>query len=252
MKIVEKRIEDLDIFEKDAFERAGLAILTVAEHILAQSNTRFILLPESRGLARMVNLLQWQAGDHVEYLDGEGVFSDQVVHMAIHQALDREQGSATPHHMLFAEVLASASDMYLAGRLIQAGEETDFLADTLESLGSYYEMYAASPDQLTAFLQRLSDTPWETMVSLVDYLYTFCCPFLEKDRSIEHLSIPRSMEDHMFYPLVHHYNVTNWLLTINATFPKSSGQVPNLDMARNLLLSNEVSFLETLKRWGSD
>ena len=210
-----RRLEELEIAEADAFDRAGIDLLASCQGLL--KNLSIVCLPEGRGLARLVNLLQWDVGQQREYLDGDIVAADQVVHFALHQIWDKKIGSAHPHTMLFAECMASASDLYLLGRLSQAGEETDFLMDTLESFGSYYEMYGTE-EQLEELVTRIVEAPFETMIEAAAYLYHLGCRLLEPSTDMGALL---EFQDHLMYPLAHHYNISNWILTIRNRLPQN-------------------------------
>ena len=210
---------DLDIYERDAYQRAGIELLNPVIDLLAQERVRAISFPRGRGIARLLNLLQWEADGGLEFIDGQGTHADQLIHLGLHRLCDHKLGSADPGAMLYAECLASASDIYLLGKLSLAGEETDFLADTLESFSSYYELYSHHESHLEQLLSQLQNNPYTTMLAVADYLFQFCLCLLYPT-NIE--AVGRELEtmaDHVYQPLVHHYNTANWILTIRSKHP---------------------------------
>ena len=115
--------------------------------------------------------------------------------------------------------LASAVDVYAVGKLSQAGEETDFLHDSLESFGYYYDQYAAREHHLQDLMAAILAFPFETMIKLARFLYGFGRLLLDEKIRPSSLAAMLPLENDMFYPLVHHYQMTNWILTFSARSP---------------------------------
>ncbi len=232
---------ELEIFEKAEFEQAGIKLLSLCLELL--KDHQIVLLPNSNGIARLVNLLHWDVSQNLEYVDGEGVYADQVVHFAVHHVMARHEACHNPKGMLFAECLASAADAYLAGKLSQAGLESDFLHDTLESFGSYYDMYTEDEGQMERQLAALLANPFEAMTALATYLYQFGSALLAPQPDFEALN---RLQAHMSYPLAHHYNISNWILTIRAAYPgQNEAGDPKELMA--LFCRSEAGFLDQFK-----
>lgn len=206
-------LPELTILERDAFIRAGIDLLILSEAVVEHDNLRFHCLPKRAGQARLVNLLAWQLGDGVEVLDGAAIHADQVVHIATHRVMNGQLGHTDPFAMLAGEAVASASDIYLLGCLAAAGEETDFLADTLESFAMYCELY--SPDGEQALERLLIDVrhqPFQTMAHLAQYLFASCTDLWCAHALENTIQAVSALADHPYYPLIHHYNATNWVL----------------------------------------
>jgi len=210
-------IDGVFVREADAFRRAGIDLLDRAMALLRRDNLRLTLLPQGRGLARLLNLTHWSAAARREWVDGEDVCADQVIHFATHRLCDERLGSADPRAALFAECVASAMDLYLCGKLARAGEETEFLTETLESYGYYYEIYAGAEGDFERLLTAMQGSPWAAAKALADYLYAVAAPLLTADTGGETaLAELTPMTDDHRWPLVHHYHVANWVLFIRA------------------------------------
>lgn len=236
MKTTRCKLSDLDILEEAAFDRAGLTLLEPCLELL--SDLDVVCFPKGRGLGRLVNLLQWQVDQQLEYLDGDAVAADQVVHFALHHLWHRRIGSDHPFDLLFAECMASASDLYLLGKLSNGGEETDFLVDTLDSFGSYYEIYS-SESRLEKLVARILENPYQTMSAAVDYLFRLGVALLSPQINLEALA---RFQDDLLYPLAHHYNISNWILTIRNRFPGSPDARELLPMLA-LIPADEAAFI---------
>ena len=249
MNLIETQLEDLEVYEAETYRKANIKLLDYAHLLLSQMQTKAILFADSKGIARIANLLLWEAGKGQEFIDGHGIYADQLIHSAIHQLLEHVLGSKHPLNMLFAECLASASDIYLLGKLSQAGQETDFLHDTLESYGSYYELYAHQDEDFVTTLNAIRRKPFETMIALADYLFEFCEPLLYP-QTVRDSTLPLVMAERChFYPLVHHYNISNWILTIRGKHAKPPSAPPAaLDAIRALFCDSEAQFLKCMEQ----
>ncbi|CAM2009866.1 hypothetical protein [Acanthopleuribacter pedis] len=246
--MVQKRtLDQIDIYDHDLYKNLNLPLIDLAIDIVARNNTRFTVFPNSKGIARIINLLEWQAHAYHEYLDGDGIFVDQIVHIALHQAVDTLTGGRHPEGALLAEAFASASDLYLLGNIAKTGEETDFVVDTMESLGSYYEMYADGETGLNALLEQLLADPFQTMINVADYLMQFCQPLLYSGSVPEITDEIQRLEQNGFYPLVHHYNTTNWILTIRSQYPQWYPDPVGVGTIKKRLSQSETHFLGCIR-----
>lgn len=233
---------DVPIYEYETYQDAGVDLLVHSLALLDKRQVKLRVIPQGRGTARLLNLLQWELQAAIEYVDGDGPLADQVIHAAMHHFSDALFGSDTPEEMLFGECIASAVDFYLLGKLIQAGIENDFLFDTIESLESYYEQYSEST-HLVKILQDVAEHPFKTFMNISEKLFDWVAPLL-------HAKTPESVEENLlaaqdspYWPLIHHYNVGNWVLTLRARFPNSTTQSFDSFKAFKALGENEADFL---------
>jgi hypothetical protein len=214
MTLIERGIDGIDILEREIYTKAEIDLLRLSLKMLA--NHRFAVIAEGRGMARLLNLLCWDAASGTEFLDDQEMPADQAIHMAIHQVIERDLGSTTPEHMLLAETIASASDLYLLGKLAKAGEETAFVTETMESFSFYYETYAAKAEHLETLLQAVLTSPFMAMSQVADFLFETGLLLFQPLSNAEAL---RACTAHAFYPLIHHYNITNWIMAIRERHP---------------------------------
>lgn len=238
-----RSIQDVPIHEREIFAGAGVELVEICLRYLSRNNLMLWVMPEGRGSARLLNLLQWNAHEALEYVDGDGPFADQVVHYALHMLLDRRYGSDHPQAMLFAEAVASAADFYLLGKLISAGVDCDFVADSLDSFGSYYAQYG-DEDFLETLLQRCSFHPWRTMGEVARYLFDSVVPLITIEDPAKAGTFLLGLQDDPLYPLLHHYHITNWVLTLRNRFPGAQDRAFDAAAAFRGLFSNEDRFLE--------
>ncbi|MDJ0842186.1 MAG: hypothetical protein QNK37_37140 [Acidobacteriota bacterium] len=238
---------DCEVSDRKDFEKAGIQLFQHCYDLLAAKGLRVVAFKAGHGRARLANLLSWQVDECLEYLDGDDLTTDQVVHFGLHQFAHHRLGSKHPHAVLFAETLASSADIYLLGKLAQAGMEPDFIHETLESFGFYYETYGDDAGHMEQLLSDLTTDPFGAMVTVGNYLFNFCTPLLYPASSDEPANILAVLQPHAYYPLVHHYNVTNWVLAIRAQFPEPMGSNPGLEAFRADVLQDETGFLQTIE-----
>lgn len=237
-------LKDVPIYEQDVFQRAGIEILDCCLKLLLAKDLKMVLLPEGRGVGRLLNLLQWDVGEALEYVDGDGPLADQVIHYGMHHLVDDLIGHDGAEKMLLAETIASAADFYLLGQLIRSGEECDFLLDMVESLGSYYEQYS-NEDCLEALFERCAADPFATFAQVVLFLYETVEPllYLEDPQAVTRGLL--AVQDNELYPVLHHYNIGNWVLTLRARFPQRGAEWNGKDLLDKWFAS-ETSFLALL------
>lgn len=246
--MVQKRtLDQIEIYDRAVYEGLGFPLVDLAVAIVVRNGTRFTVFPDSKGIARIINLLEWQSHAYHEFLDGDGIFFDQVVHIAMHQTVDALTGGRHPEGALLAEAFASASDLYLLGKIAQTGEETDFVVETMESLGSYYEMYADGETGLSALVEQILADPFKTMVAVADYLMQFCQPLLYTGSIPEITDEIQRLEQNLYYPLVHHYNTTNWILTIRGQYPQWYPDPVGVGKIKKRLSQSESHFLGSIR-----
>lgn len=222
MSLEQTPFHDLPVLEADSFERANVEALGLLCDWLRDRDLKFTLFPDSRGRARLLNLMDWNVQSGHEYLDGDAIFADQVLHVGLHHAVDAclEKSAAA---MLFAEALASASDLYALGMLSKAGEETDFVADTMESFAAFYEMYGEE-QQLERLLKRTTRDPYKAMLEVCNFLYDTLLPMLYPAQAHTAIEVLAKAETSDLYPLLHHFNTSNWVFLIRRAFDQLSGE----------------------------
>lgn len=209
-------LQQLTILEADAFEAADITLLDTCKTRIA-GETRFCLTESDPGPARLMNLIAWEADAGIEFLDEESVFADQIVHMGLHHWVHEETGSRSAADVLFGEALASGVDLYLVGKLAAAGEETEFLSDTLASFADFFEMYTGETASLEALVEDAVEDPFQTMLLLVRFLYQAGSAMLCSDIE-QGITQLKSALAGPLGPLAHHYNLANWVLHIRGRF----------------------------------
>lgn len=246
--MAELSIDRLPIVETDNYRRADIRLLECSIELLRAHRVAFVAMENGNGLARLVNLLFWRAGERREYVDGSALYADQVIHLALHQLVDTLVSRSHPRGSLFAECLASASDVYLLGKLMGGGEETDFLRDTLASFGTYYEMYAHGEGDLERIIRQLRDDPFAAMTGLASFLEFFCLTLLESDTGEEARQKLLPLTTHRFYPLVHHYHTANWVLSLRNRFTGAAPPPADLERLRARIQDGEEAFLSLFEQ----
>ncbi len=131
-------LDDLGIEDERSFSHVGL--YDELKQRLRRDGYRFRAPAPGRELswdrALFYNLTFWQAGDQGDVLVADRVPADVVVHVGWHHVARAALGeaAASADGMFLGEAIASASDLYLVGRLLGHATEAEFLATQVPAM----------------------------------------------------------------------------------------------------------------------
>lgn len=206
-------LDQITIHDRDIYERIGIRWLPIAERVMHRSGVKARVLNGPPGIARFLNLVTWRPDGELEYLDNQVLPGDQLIHAAWHQCIHQKFGAEYVGCRLLGEVLASSSDLYLLGCMAKAGEECDFVQDTLESFNFYYDTYGDLAI-LEKLLEHMLENPYAQMLQLARFLYEFVAYLVFENRTPAIEAGLKTLSKNDFYPLVHHYHLPNWVVTL--------------------------------------
>jgi len=240
-------IAEITLEDRAEYAAAGLdGLVAAAVKLLAAAGVELGLMPAGKGSARLANLLAWRVEDGLELIDDLVCPCDQVIHMAAHQWMDSELGHDDPHGVLTAEAVASAVDFWLLGRLADAGREPDFIAETLESFTFYFERYGGGDRALEALLETVLAEPWTATSRLVRYLSETGSRLLYPTGPERLITDVGDLVGDDLYPLLHHYNMGQWIAAMRARFPEP--RAPRDRVRRFQLPETEEAMIAALER----
>jgi len=222
-------LHKLPIEDASFYRQAGITLLDWATAVLRRHSVQANILNAAPGLARLLNLVAWHPDHQMEYLDQAQTTGDLVIHVALHQAIHEYFKDDATEFRIAGEALASASDIYLVGLFAQAGLEPSFLSESLESYSFYYETYG-SLQELETLLTEWMANPYQSMLQLARYLYQFTRELLLGQNTLARI---KPFSSSRYYPLVHHYHLTNWVLMLG----KNQRQTPENNQAVESLFS---------------
>ncbi len=217
-------LDDLNIDDEKSFRHVGL--YQDLKQVLRQSNHRFRIPAEgsttSWDRVLFLNLTFWSGQDPSDVLTEASIPADVIAHVAWHhvisQRLSKEAPMGRPSAvaLLFAESIASAFDLYLVGRLLNHASDSDFITSQVPIMGEVAEAAGLSEDDFTALLNEIARQPeraFEDLRSLLMDVVTALLPCPTADEAQLALECFRG---HRFEPLLHHFQLSNWILYARA------------------------------------
>jgi len=218
-------LDDLTIDDRSSF--TGVAIYGRLEEILRRSAQRF-RIPERGGSlswdrALFLNLTYWNEDEGADVLCDGHIPADVVAHVAWHEVVRRELArrrsspSAPSASALFlAESIASAFDLYLVGRLLERAPESDFVT-TQVPLMAECAAEAGLPDAgFSALLEEVVRDPERAFEDLRALLFDAATALVGCTGVGEAQAVLEGLAGRRFAPLLHHYQLSNWILYARA------------------------------------
>jgi hypothetical protein len=193
------------------------------KQVLESSGHRF-RIPANRARASwdrvlFLNLTYWSGAEGADVLADEHVPADVVAHVAWHHVVGRQlaaAGSAGAAAMLFSEAVASAFDLYLVGRLLNLAPQSDFIATQVPQMAEAAEEAGLSESGFAGLLEQVSADPEAAFEDLRRLLFDVATALLAcRDAEEAQLALER-FAAHRFEPLLHHFQLSNWILYARA------------------------------------
>jgi len=226
MKLHKVRLEELSIDDERSFRHVELYGELKAS--LIKSGYEF-LVPEpgqtmSWDHALFLNLTFFAPDAPSDVLTDRVIPADVVAHVAWHHAAMLKFGSATTdaHEQLLAEAVASAFDLYLVGRLLGHAPDSAFLETQVPAMGEVASAAGADDAWFENMLESVSDGPERAFEDLRTLLYECAAALLDVQGAEAAQMALQPWSSHRFFPLLHHYELSNWLLATRGR-PRGSG-----------------------------
>jgi hypothetical protein len=222
-KLPSVRFSDLSIDDEASFSHVGLYV--DLRRILSQSDHRFVVL---RGNVRratweralFLNLTFWHAAEPVDVLVEEHIAADVVAHVAWHWlaakhlAVDSKPLSAEA--LLLSEAIASAFDMYLVGRLLGHRPDAEFLQTQVPAMADAAEGAGMSDADFEKMLETVAEDPERAFEDLRALLFDAATALYGCADVVAAAAALEALEGRRFAALLHHYEISNWVLYARA------------------------------------
>jgi len=217
-------LDDLIIDDDEAF--AALPLYEGLKRTLRASGHRFLV--PSGGAATswdrtlFLNLTFWSAEEGTDVLCDDHIPADVVAHAAWHHVVGRElersagRGSRSAAGLFLAESIASAFDLYLVGRLLSSAPDTDFIATQVPIMQEAAAEAGLSGPGFQTMLQDVCADPERAFEDLRALLFDVTTALAECHEAVEASRALERYEGHRFAPLLHHYQLSNWILYARA------------------------------------
>jgi hypothetical protein len=209
-----KKLADLVIDDEISFRHVGLYAELKA--VLKKSGYEFRALTSHRwDRALFLNLTFWAGQGDI--LPSPRLPADVVAHAAWHWLAARELGPAmSPAALFLGESIASAFDLYLVGRLLGHAPRSQFLETQVPALAEAAEHAGLEGDAFEAMLAAIAADPERAFEDLRQLLFdatTTLYACTDAEQAEAHLS---RWDGHRFGTLLHHYELSNWVLYARA------------------------------------
>lgn len=184
--------------------------------VLKKHEYRFRVAPEPATWDRVVflNLTFWSAAEEGDLLVIDHVAADVVAHVGWHHLAARALGAKSADAMFFGEAIASAFDLYLIGRALGHAPDCELLATQVPAMADVAE--AAGFDDFEGELERIANAPEAAFEELRALLFDVTTALLPVTTIDEAATTLARFEGRRFAYLLHHYEVSNWLLYARA------------------------------------
>jgi len=210
-----KTLGDLVIDDEASFRHVGL--YAELKDVLRKAKYEFRILPEARwDRALILNLTFW-GGQGGDVLPEPRLPADVVAHAAWHWLAARELGPRlSASAMFFGEAIASAFDLYLVGRLLGHAPHSQFLATQVPALADAAEGAGLAEEAFEAMLAAIASDPERAFEELRQLLFDATSALhacADSDAAEAALAL---FDAHRFGALLHHYELSNWVLYARA------------------------------------
>lgn len=243
MPMREASLDELTIDDEAAFDE--VALYPRLKQALRESGHRFLLpatgTETSWDRALFLNLTFWSAEEGVDVLCEARLPADVVAHAAWHhvvsRSLAREAGGAgapSAAGLFFAESIASAFDLYLVGSLLRAAPDTDFITTQVPIMHEAATEAGLSDAAFRALLDGVCEDPARAFEELRALLFDATTALFACADARAAAAALDGYAGHRFAPLLHHYQLSNWILFARAYAdggPERAAAVRRIDEA---------------------
>ena len=212
-------IDALTIEDEASFRHVGL--YGELKNVLRTAKYRFRVLPKAMAgrwdRALFLNLTFWGANDGGDVLVEDVIPADVVAHVAWHhlaaRALTQQPGAPLSSADLFlGEAIASAFDVYLVGRLLGHSPDSSFLASQVPAMADSASEAHLSEDAFDQLLHGIANDPERAFEDLRQLLFDATTALAACTAADDALATLSRFDAHRFAPLLHHYELSNWVL----------------------------------------
>jgi hypothetical protein len=219
-----RTVDDLHVDDERSFEH--IALYGELKRVLREDGFRFHVPAPGSADARwdrvvFLNLTFWSAAQPVELLVDDHLAPDVLMHVAWHhltrRALFAESGQRpSPAALFLGESIASAFDLYLVGRLLGRAPDAEFLATQVPAMADVCESAGVSESAFEAMLESIAADPDRAFEELRELLFDAATTLVTCGHLPAAAEAMEAFDTHRFAPLLHHYELSNWILYARA------------------------------------
>ncbi len=222
MILTNRTLDELAIDDEASFRHIGL--YDALKQALRRDGYRFrIADAASWDRVLFLNLTFWSPTDQGDVLVEPRLDADVVAHVAWHHLTRRALGAgATSAEALFlGESIASAFDLYLVGRLLGNAPDAQMLETQVPAMGEIAAGAGLDDDAFEALLEGIAADPDRAFEDLRELLFDASSALLRCEGVDDAVAALAKLGGHRFAPLLHHYELSNWVLYARAHAPRT-------------------------------
>lgn len=242
MRLERVLLDELTITDEASF--AHVALYVRLKRALHEAQYPFRVaasgVPLSWDRAVFLNLTFWSAEEGSDVLCEHSIPADVVAHVAWHHLATTQLarlapdavGASCADALFFGEAIASAFDLYLVGRLLRNVPDSDFIATQVSIMGEAAEQAGLTRSKFEALLESVTLDPERAFEDLRSLLFDVARALLRCTNAGQAQGALESFATHRFEPLLHHYELSNWVLyarAYGAAAPAQQRAVHELD-----------------------
>ncbi len=217
-----RTIENLTIVDEASFR--DIALYADLKNVLSRAAYSFRVMPapyagrSDRSL--LLNLTFWGADTGGDVLTEAVIDADVVTHVAWHHLASRALGVAgekpSVAALFLGESLASAFDLYLVGRLLRDAPHSSFLESQVPAMDDAAAVAGLSENDFAALLESVASDPALAFADLRALLFDSVTALFACAGAEDAFDALAARDDHRFASLLHHYELSNWVLYARA------------------------------------
>jgi hypothetical protein len=210
-----RTVNDLTIEDERSFRH--VALYGDLKEVLRSSGYPFRILPESlegrADRALLLNLTFWGGGGD-DVLDSPVLPADVVAHAAWHHLAARALPGTPPSvdALFLGESIASAFDVYLVGRLLGHAPSSTFLETQVAAMADTAEAAGLDEKGFEEMLESIASDPEQSFADLRALLFDATSTLFACSGAEEALAALSALDGHRFAPLLHRFELSNWVL----------------------------------------
>ena len=222
-RFVRKSLDELSIEDETSFRHVGL--YADLKEILRKSRYSFRILPDS-GIgswdrALFLNLTFWGQNQGGDVLVEPNLPADVVAHVCWHHLAANALGSSkssrpSVQSLFLGEAIASAFDLYLVGRLLGHAPSSSFLETQVPAMSEAAETSGLDEDAIEDLIRGVTGDPEGAFARLRELLMDVTSALFACSDAEGALEVLTRFEAHPFAPLLHRYELANWVLYARA------------------------------------
>lgn len=217
MKLEKLGLSDLHIEDERSFAHVGL--YEELKRVLKRDGYRFrVLEGASWDRVLLLNPTFWDPAEQGDVLCEPTIPADVVAHVAWHHLARRALGpaAASADALFLAESIASAFDLFLVGRLLGHAPDAMFLETQVSAMAEVAQAAGLDEARFEALLNEVAADPDRAFEELRELLFDAATALVACTGVEDAASALTRFDAHRFGPLLHHYELSNWILYARA------------------------------------